>query len=95
LLEFFNELFNTHIIELKIIATELTLFAPIEIKHFIIKYSKSLVPIMTFAFTLQESFIILKAIQNLEMIITSLPRQDVLTVLEPVASDLYHNLNEL
>ena len=50
---------------------------------------------MTFAFTLQESFIILKAIQNLEMIITSLPRQDVLTVLEPVASDLYHNLNEL
>lgn len=64
LLEFFNELFQTNIIELKIIATELTLFAPIEIKHFIIKYSKSLVPIMTFAFTLQEPFIILKAIQN-------------------------------
>lgn len=50
---------------------------------------------MTFAFILQESFIILKAIQNLELIITSLPRQDVLTVLEPVAADLYHNLNEL
>lgn len=99
-LEFFIMLFKTGIEELKILSTELTLFIPLEIKHFLVKYpefAKDFIPMITYALTLQESFVILRAIQTLDHIInsSSMLKVEVLHLLEPYAPDLFKNLNEL
>jgi hypothetical protein len=55
ILEFFIMLFKTGIEELKILSTELTLFIPLEIKHFLVKYpefAKDFIPMITYALTL-------------------------------------------
>lgn len=100
ILEFFLALFNSGIDELKILSAELTLFIPLEIKHFLVKYpdyAKDLIPMITFSLTLQESFIRLRAIQTLDHIInsSSMLKQEVLHLLKPHAKPLFKNLNSL
>lgn len=100
ILEFFIFLFKTGIEELKILSTELTLFIPLEIKHFLVKYpefAKDFIPMITYALTLQESFVILRAIQTLDHIInsSSMLKVEVLHLLEPHAAELFRNLDKL
>lgn len=100
LLEFFIILFKSGIEELKILSAELTLFIPFEIKHFLFKYpefAKDFIPMIAYALTLQDSFIILRAIQTLDHIInsSSMLKIEVIHLLEPHAQELFKNLNYL
>lgn len=100
ILDYFIQLYKSNIEELKVISTELVLLTPFEVKFFLSKYpeyAKDFIPIIIFALTLQDSFVILRAIQAIDHIInsSSLLKEEVLILLEPNSNELFQNLKAL
>ena len=100
ILDYFIQMYNSGIDELKIMATELILSTPFELKLFMSRYpehASDMISIVTFALTLQQNVTILSAIRALEYIISSssLLSEEIIKIIGTSTEGLFKNLTDL
>jgi hypothetical protein len=100
ILDYYVQMYNSGIDELKVMATELVLSTPIELKQFMSRYPEhaaDIISMITFALTLQQNLTILTANRALDHIISSssLLSEEIIKLIGSSTEGLFRNLSEL